>query len=216
MGIQDGVEGGGMRVKNDPEWKPNTERNAISHHRTENTLFPERRGVGELMNEDETTDLAPISSFGRWMDDDLGLVDGDQTADNFARHRECVVNFADPRVAEVESGAAHWEKPGTDLKAKQFHYEPRKFEAAGLTPWRARSLSQCERKNAPFKWRLENGVAQLAGGRLEELGEELERRWKSCACTSPAISFGKTATSIRRVVAVIYNFRPLFQLADES
>jgi flavin reductase (DIM6/NTAB) family NADH-FMN oxidoreductase RutF len=76
------------------------------------------------LNEDETTDLAPISSFwalGWTMI--LGLLTETETADNFARHRECVVNLPSPQMwQKVEKLAPLTGKNLVpDLKAKQFH-----------------------------------------------------------------------------------------------
>lgn len=88
-------------------------------------------------NEDGSTDLAPISSFwalGWTMT--LGLLTETKTAENLERHCECVVNLPSPKMwKQVEKLAPLTAKnPVPELKKKQFHYEPRKFEVAELTP----------------------------------------------------------------------------------
>jgi flavin reductase (DIM6/NTAB) family NADH-FMN oxidoreductase RutF len=51
------------------------------------------------LNEDGSTNLAPISSFWAlgWTLV-LGLLDETMTADNLARHAECVVNLPEPEM----------------------------------------------------------------------------------------------------------------------
>src|ERR1700744_989486 len=88
------------------------------------------------LNENSKTNLAPISSFwvlGWTMT--LGLLDETKTAENLARHPECVVNLPSPEMwPQVEKLAPLTGKnPVPELKAKQFRFEPNKFEAAGLT-----------------------------------------------------------------------------------
>ncbi|HXC95698.1 MAG TPA: flavin reductase, partial [Edaphobacter sp.] len=89
------------------------------------------------LNEDGETNLAPISSFWTlgWTVL-LGLLDETKTADNLRRHAECVVNLPAPDMWEhVEKLAPLTGKnPVPELKTKQFHFEPEKFDAAGLTP----------------------------------------------------------------------------------
>jgi flavin reductase (DIM6/NTAB) family NADH-FMN oxidoreductase RutF len=89
------------------------------------------------LNEDGKTNLAPMSSFWAlgWTLV-LGLVDETKTADNLRRHPECVVNLPTPEMwQQVEKLAPLTGKnPVPELKAKQFHFEPEKFETANLTP----------------------------------------------------------------------------------
>src|SRR5215469_18856372 len=64
------------------------------------------------LNEDGTTDLAPISSFWAlgWTLV-LGLLTPTKTADNFYAHRECVVNVPSPERG-ASRGDAHTWRPG--------------------------------------------------------------------------------------------------------
>src|SRR5580700_5537750 len=88
------------------------------------------------LNEDGTTNLAPISSFWTlgWSMM-LGLLDETKTADNLARHAECVVNLPSPDMwKQVEALAPLTGKnPVPEIKAKQFRFEADKFAAAQLT-----------------------------------------------------------------------------------
>src|SRR5580658_463457 len=88
------------------------------------------------LNEDGSTNLAPMSSFwalGWTMM--LGLLDETKTAENMERHAECVVNLPDPAMwPEVERLAPLTGKnPVPEIKAKQFRFDPHKFETAELT-----------------------------------------------------------------------------------
>src|SRR5580658_1183413 len=88
------------------------------------------------LDEDGTTNLAPMSSFwalgGTLV---LGLLDETKTAENLDRHPECVVNLPSPDMWKMVEKLAPLtgKNPVPDIKAKQFRFEPRKFEAAGLT-----------------------------------------------------------------------------------
>jgi flavin reductase (DIM6/NTAB) family NADH-FMN oxidoreductase RutF len=84
------------------------------------------------LNEDNSTNITPISSFwalGWTMT--LGLLDETKTAENLARHPECVVNLPKPSMwPQVEKLAPLTGKdPVPALKAKQFRTEKDKFSA---------------------------------------------------------------------------------------
>jgi len=87
-------------------------------------------------NEDGTTNLAPISSFwalGWTMT--LGLLDETKTAENLARHAECVVNLPAPSMWKMVEKLAPLtgKDPVPELKAKQFRTEKDKFAASGFS-----------------------------------------------------------------------------------
>src|SRR5580692_7812656 len=78
------------------------------------------------LNEDGTTNLAPMSSFwalGWTMM--LGLLDETQTAENLARDPECVINIPSPEMwQQVEKLAPLTGKdPVPKIKARQFRFE---------------------------------------------------------------------------------------------
>ena len=85
------------------------------------------------LNEDDSTNLAPMSSFWAlgWTLM-LGLLDETKTAENFGRHPECVINLPSPDMwPSVEKLAPLTGKdPVPDLKAKQFRFEKDKFEVS--------------------------------------------------------------------------------------
>lgn len=89
------------------------------------------------LNEDGSANLAPMSSawaLGHTIM--LGLGMRGKTIENLDRERECVINL--PTAAlwrHVERLAPlTGRNPVPDSKAREFRFEPRKFEAAGLTP----------------------------------------------------------------------------------
>ncbi|MGC1904894.1 MAG: flavin reductase family protein [Candidatus Acidiferrum sp.] len=126
------------------------------------------------LNEDGTTDLAPISPFwalGWTMT--LGLLTETKTAENFERHRECVVNLPSPMMwKQVEKLAPLTGKnPVPETKKKQFHYEPRKFETAELTPLASEVVKPMRAKECPVHMEARvTALHKLSGGKLGELG----------------------------------------------
>ena len=126
------------------------------------------------LNEDGTTDLAPISSF--WVlgwTFTLGLLTETKTADNLERHRESVVNIPGPELWQhVEKLAPLTGKnPVPSLKAKQFHFEPRKFEVAGLTPLPSELVKPDRVVECPVHVEARaTAMHQLGGERLNQLG----------------------------------------------
>ena len=90
------------------------------------------------LNEDGTANLAPMSStiFVSWRGV-LGLQGNSKTVENLRRTGEMVINF--PSVDQVGAVDRLAKTTGTfpvpeDKIQRGFHYEKRKFEAAGLTP----------------------------------------------------------------------------------
>jgi len=89
------------------------------------------------LNEDRSPNLAPMSSawaLGYTLL--LGLGRGGKTVENLRREGECVVNLPDATLwRHVERLAPLTGRdPVPEAKAHQFRFEPRKFEAAALTP----------------------------------------------------------------------------------
>jgi flavin reductase (DIM6/NTAB) family NADH-FMN oxidoreductase RutF len=126
------------------------------------------------LNEDGSTNLAPISSFWAlgWTLL-LGLLDETKTADNLARHAECVVNIPSPELwPQVEKLAPLTGKnPVPEIKAKQFRYEKKKFEVSGLTPLSSETVQPARVRECPVH--LEARVRhmhRMGGEKLEKLG----------------------------------------------
>src|ERR1700728_2598067 len=98
------------------------------------------------LNEDGATNLAPMSSFWAlgWTLI-LGLLDETKTAENLARHPECVINLPSPAMwRQVEQLAPLTGKnPVPEIKAKQFRFVKDKFAAAGFTQLAAEVVKPC-------------------------------------------------------------------------
>jgi flavin reductase (DIM6/NTAB) family NADH-FMN oxidoreductase RutF len=89
------------------------------------------------LNEDGSSNLAPMSSaWALGWTVMLGLGAQGKTFVNLRRERECTLNLPEARLwRHVERLAPLTSKdPVPDAKSSQFRFEPRKFEAAGLTP----------------------------------------------------------------------------------
>ncbi|GGA72283.1 hypothetical protein GCM10011507_24880 [Edaphobacter acidisoli] len=173
------------------------------------------------LNEDGSTNLAPMSSFWAlgWTLV-LGLLDETKTAENLARHPECVVNLPSPDMwREVEKLAPLTGKdPVPELKAKQFRFEAQKFNAAGLTPMASESVRPERARECPVHMEARvTKMHRLGGERLVQLGGGwaaeveivrvhvasdfvLEDRHVDPAKWSP----------------LIYNFRHYFRLAEHE
>ncbi|MBV9878372.1 MAG: flavin reductase family protein [Verrucomicrobia bacterium] len=173
------------------------------------------------LNEDGTTNLAPISSFWAlgWTLV-LGLLDETKTADNFRRHPECVVNLPTPDMwPEVEKLAPLTGKsPVPELKAKQFHFEPQKFETANLTRLPSELVKPMRAKECAVH--LEAKVTrchQLSGERLLQLGGGVAAEIEVLR-VHVASEFVLEGNYIdpAKWSPLIYNFRHYYRLAEKE
>lgn len=126
------------------------------------------------LNEDATTNLAPISSFWAlgWTCL-LGLVRETKTADNLRREPECTVNLPDPAMwPQVEKLAPLTGRdPVPAVKASQFRHEDDKFGAAGLTPMPSEVVKPDRVKECPVQMEARaRAIHQLGGAKLEQIG----------------------------------------------
>src|SRR6202453_3500298 len=126
------------------------------------------------LNEDCTTNLAPMSSFWAlgWTLM-LGLLDETKTAENLARHPECVINIPSPEMwPQVEKLAPLTGKnPVPGIKAKQFRFEKQKFETAGLTSLPSDIVKPSRAAECPIQMEARvHRLHQMSGQKLEELG----------------------------------------------
>lgn len=173
------------------------------------------------LNEDGTTDLAPISSFWAlgWTLT-LGLLVETKTADNVARHRECVVNIPSPEMWEsVERLAPLTGKnPVPELKAKQFRFEPRKFETARLTPLASESVQPMRAKECPVHLEARvTAVHPLAGDRLNQLGGGVAAEVEVLRVhVADDYVLNDHYIDPAKWSPLIYNFRHYFRLADRE
>jgi flavin reductase (DIM6/NTAB) family NADH-FMN oxidoreductase RutF len=173
------------------------------------------------LNEDGTTDLAPISSFWAlgWTLV-LGLLTGTKTADNLKVGSGCVVNIPGPDLWQhVERLAPLTAKnPVPQLKAKQFRFEPRKFEASGLTPLESELVKPDRAKECPVHLEARvSGVHGLSGERLGRLGGGIAAEVEVLRVhVSNEFIVRDRYIDPQKWSPLIYNFRQYFRLADRE
>ncbi len=116
-------------------------------------------------NEDGTANIAPMSSAWwlgwRCM---LGLQTASQTPQNLIRTGQCVLNLTSPAQANAVNKLARLTGTKTIPELKQklgYSYEPRKFEAAGLTPIASETVDAPRALECPIQ--LEAVVAAQHG-----------------------------------------------------
>jgi flavin reductase (DIM6/NTAB) family NADH-FMN oxidoreductase RutF len=173
------------------------------------------------LNEDGTTDLAPISSFWAlgWTLT-LGLLTATKTADNVGRHPECVVNLPSPELwPSVEKLAPlTGRNPVPEIKAKQFHFEPCKFQAAGLTPLTSELVRPTRVKECPVH--MEARVTKLhllSGEKLEQLGGAVAAEIEVLRVhVASDFILRDNYIDPAKWSPLLYNFRHYFRLADRE
>jgi flavin reductase (DIM6/NTAB) family NADH-FMN oxidoreductase RutF len=173
------------------------------------------------LNEDGSTNLAPISSFWAlgWTAM-LGLLDETKTADNLARVLECVVNIPSPEMwPQVEKLAPLTGKnPVPDLKARQFRFEPDKFAVSGLSPVPSEVVKPERAKECPVH--LEARVVHLhtlSGEKLNQLGGGVAAEVEVLRVhVADEFVLGENHIDPDKWSPLIYNFRHYFRLADKE
>lgn len=173
------------------------------------------------LNEDGTTNLAPMSSFWAlgWTLM-LGLLDETKTAENFARHAECVINLPSPDMwPQVEQLAPLTGKtPVPEIKAKQFRYERQKFEASGLTPMPSEVVQPMRAAECPVH--MEARVVKLhrmRGEKLNALGGGLAGEVEILRVhVDQEFVTGGHYVDPQKWSPLIYNFRHYFRLAESE
>ncbi len=126
------------------------------------------------LNEDGTTNLAPMSSFWAlgWTLM-LGLLDETKTAENLERHPECVVNLPPPELwRNVEKRAPLTGKnPVPQIKAKQFRFDADKFGAAALTPLASELVQPARARECSVHMEARvHRLHKMEGDKLKQLG----------------------------------------------
>ena len=148
----------------------------------------------------------------------LGLLHGTKTAENLQRHPECVINLPSPDMWKAVEKLAPLtgKNPVPEIKAKQFHFEPHKFQAAGLTPLESECVKPHRVQECPAQ--LEAHVQEwrsLHGRKLDALGGgvvvEVEIVRVHMAADFLA---GEDHIDPQKWSPLIYNFRHYFRLAD--
>ena len=173
------------------------------------------------LNEDGTTNLAPMSSFWAlgWTLM-LGLLDETKTAENLARHPECVVNLPSPEMWQcVEKLAPLTGKnPVPAIKAKQFHFEAKKFEASGLTQLASEVVQPARAKECPVQ--MEARVLHLhrmGGTKLQQLGGGVAAEVEILRVhVAEDLIANENYIDPAKWSPLIYNFRHYFRLAESE
>jgi flavin reductase (DIM6/NTAB) family NADH-FMN oxidoreductase RutF len=202
--------------------EPTTEK-----HRTFRTIEPKILYFGtpvaliSSLNEDGTTNLAPMSSFWAlgWTLV-LGILDETKTAENLARHPECVVNIPSPDLwPKVEKLAPLTGKnPVPSMKTKQFHFEADKFVAAGLTALASDVVKPDRARECPvhMEARVRN-LHRIGGRKLDELGGGLAAEVEILRVhVAEEFVLGESHIDPSKWSPLIYNFRHYFGLAERE
>ncbi|MFC5861053.1 flavin reductase family protein [Acidicapsa dinghuensis] len=171
------------------------------------------------LNEDGSTNLAPMSSFwtlGWTMM--LGLLDDTKTAENLSRVPECVVNLPSPEMwQQVEKLAPLTGKtPVPESKAKQFRFAADKFAAANLTPLTSEAVGPARAQECPVQMEARvNKMHRMHGERLERLGGGLAAEVEVLRVyVSKEFVLSDSYVNPAKWSPLIYNFRHYFRLAE--
>jgi flavin reductase (DIM6/NTAB) family NADH-FMN oxidoreductase RutF len=173
------------------------------------------------LNEDGTTNLAPISSFWAlgWTLM-LGLLDETKTAENLARHPECVVNLPSPDLwRNVEKLAPLTGKsPVPAIKAAQFRFEHDKFGAADLTPMASELVQPARATECPIHMEARvHRLHRMHGEKLGKLGGGVAAEVEILRMHAASeLILGESYIDTTKWSPLLYNFRHYFQLADSE
>lgn len=173
------------------------------------------------LNEDGTTNVAPMSSFWAlgWTVM-LGLLDETKTAENLARHAECVINIPSPEMwKQVERLAPLTGKnPVPEIKAKQFRFEKDKFAASGLTPMISEMIKPARVAECPMQMEAYvHRLHQMSGQKLGELGGGLAAEVEILRVhVSEEFITNNSHIDAAKWSPLIYNFRHYFRLAEKE
>ncbi|HTH53843.1 MAG TPA: flavin reductase family protein [Edaphobacter sp.] len=171
------------------------------------------------LSEDGTTNLAPISSFWAlgWTVL-LGLLDETKTAENLARHAECVINLPSPEMwQQVEKLAPLTGKnPVPEIKSKQFRFKKDKFGSAELTPIESEVVKPSRAEECPIQ--MEAKVSRLytmSGQKLADLGGGVAAEVEILRVhASEEFIKGDNYIDPFKWSPLIYNFRHYFRLSQ--
>jgi flavin reductase (DIM6/NTAB) family NADH-FMN oxidoreductase RutF len=173
------------------------------------------------LNEDGTTNLAPMSSFWAlgWTLM-LGLLDETKTAENLERHPECVVNLPAPNMwREVEILAPLTGKgPVPQIKSKQFRFEKDKFAISGLTPIASELVQPARARECPVHMEARvNKMHRMVGEKLRKLGGGLAAEVEIVRVhVAPDLIVGDNYIDPAKWSPLIYNFRHYFRLGEHE
>lgn len=170
------------------------------------------------LNEDGTTNLAPISSFwalGWTMM--LGLLDETKTAENMERHAECVVNVPSPDLwrAVEKLAPLTGKNPVPDIKTRQFRFVADKFAAAGLSPLASEIVQPARVADCPVQMEAKvTRLHRMQGDRLRQLGGGVAAEVEIIRVhVAEEFIAGDSYIDAEKWSPLIYNFRHYFRLA---
>jgi flavin reductase (DIM6/NTAB) family NADH-FMN oxidoreductase RutF len=173
------------------------------------------------LNEDGSTNLAPISSFWAlgWTLM-LGLLDETKTAENMERHAECVVNVPSPEMwrAVEKLAPLTGKNPVPQIKAKQFRFVADKFEAAELDPLTSEIVQPARIAQCPVQMEARvNQLIRMQGERLQQLGGGVAAEVEIVRVhVAEEIVLGENYIDPQKWSPLIYNFRHYFRLAENE
>lgn len=166
-------------------------------------------------NDDGTHNLAPMSSA--WALGEvvvLGLGESGQTAYNLRRRPELVINFPSPAQwqAVERLAALTGRDPVPPDKQPRFRFEPRKFEAAGLTPVAAELVDPPRVAECPLQFEATAVQLELdAGGNFLVVQAKVLRVHADHRIVVPGTSYVDPGAWS----PLVYNFRHYFGLGAE-
>jgi flavin reductase (DIM6/NTAB) family NADH-FMN oxidoreductase RutF len=148
------------------------------------------------------------------------VLDETKTAENLARHLECVVNLPSPDLwPRVEKLAPLTGKnPVPAVKAKQFRFEADKFKVANLTPLASELVQPVRVRECPVQMEARvRKLHRLGGGKLDELGGGLAAEVEILRVHVAAdLVLGENYVDPSKWSPLIYNFRHYFCLAEHE
>jgi flavin reductase (DIM6/NTAB) family NADH-FMN oxidoreductase RutF len=174
------------------------------------------------LNEDETTNLAPISSFWAlgWTIT-LGLLDETKTAENLARHPECVVNLPAPSMWKMVEKLAPLtgKDPVPALKAKQFKTKKDKFAASGFSRRDSELVRPSRTAECPIQMEARVlSLHEMGGAKLKELGGGIVAIVEILRvhADEALLKDGSDHVDPDKWSPLVYNFRHYFDLSEHE
>ncbi|MFS8110223.1 flavin reductase family protein [Rhizobium jaguaris] len=172
------------------------------------------------LNEDNSTNLSPISSFwalGWTMS--LGLLNDAKLSENLARHAECVVNLPSPSMWQMVEKLAPLtgKDPVPELKSKQFRTEKDKFAAAGFSRRDSESVRPVRAAECPVQMEARVlSLHEMGGKRLAELGGGLVAVVEILRVHASEEFLKDDSDHIdpNKWSPLVYNFRHYYDLSD--
>jgi flavin reductase (DIM6/NTAB) family NADH-FMN oxidoreductase RutF len=168
------------------------------------------------LNPDGTANLAPMSSaWALGYTVVLGLGRSGQTLANRARTGECVINLPSAELwSNVERLAPLTGMyPVPEAKADQFSYEPRKFEAAGLTAQASEVVTPPRVAECPLQ--LEAEVVGITPIGADATAASVEARVVAVHAMPALVIEGTQRIDAERWSPLLYVFRHYFGTGGE-